>query len=319
MDQLKLDAESITEMKSFYQEELAKTLRKLEHLNEVLSQLGAKGAQIQMSFADSSTPLRKSKNSAPKRKYKKKRGPKSKWDKAIIKTITSAGRPLSYDEITDFLMISEGRDASKRKNTKATVQNTVFRLRHDKKLNTFSMGARTKYIAPKTWFESNGEIKEEFKNKITLPKKAKKPGPKTAKRRPGRPRKKVTQTKAKVIPAVKAKKAEVKKAPIKTTAKKAIGTKASTTSKAKTSATKSVAKPAVSKVTAKKKITSAKSNVKKSTGAKKSTAIPQKSAAIKSSVVKKSTPKKSPAKKKVDPKAPRKIAMTKTVRTRKKK
>ncbi len=316
MDPLNLDAESITEMKSFYQEELAKTLRRLEHINGVLSKLGAAGAQVEISFSESNTPRRKTKNSAPKRKYKKKRGPKSRWDKAIIKTIVSAGRPLSYDEITDFLMISEGRDSSKRKNTKATVQNTVFRLRHDKKLNTFSMGARTKYIAPLTWFENTGEIKEEFKSKVIVPKKASKPAPKTAKRGPGRPRKKVSATKTKIDTqrTPKAKTAASSKEP-------SIAASTASPAKPSTRAKKKKSKPATKKASTKKTTTPSKETIVKAVSQK--SASSKKKAPVKaeaaSPAVKKATQKKSPAKKKVAPKTTRKLAVTKTVKINKKK
>ncbi|NNK80931.1 MAG: hypothetical protein HKO93_05505, partial [Flavobacteriales bacterium] len=127
MDLLELDAESVSEMKAFYQEELAKAIRRIDHINKVLSQLGAPGVKIELRLSDDRTLKPRSKSSVPKRKYKKKRGPKSKWDKVILKTLNQAGRPLSYDELTDYLMISEAREPSKRVNTKATVQNTVFR------------------------------------------------------------------------------------------------------------------------------------------------------------------------------------------------
>jgi hypothetical protein len=321
MDHLKLDAESITEMKSFYQEELAKTLHRLEHINQVLSQLGSEVAQVEMSFSAGVGSVKKVKTSIPKRKYKKKRGPKSKWDKAIIKTITSAGRPLTYDEITNFLMISEGRDPSKRKNTKATVQNTVFRLRHDKKLSTFSMGSRTKYIAPSSWVDkSSGAIAEEYKAKIVLPKKIV-VDPKKPKRGPGRPRKteralktsspKVSPTKSKA--ALKAK-ATGSKPPVKSKAaskaKKAASPKKEATPapiKAKPAAKKAPVKKAAAKKPAAKKAPVKKAAAKKAAAKK----APVKKAAAKKPAAKKALVEKAAAKKAAAKKAPVKKAAAK--------
>lgn len=332
MSQFKFNAEDLTEMKSFYQEELAKTLHRLNHINDVLSRLGAKGAHVEMSFTDVKSSSQRSQPSSQKRKYNKKRGPKSKWGKIIYKTITKADRPLTYDDITDFLMISEGKDATQLKNMKSTVQNTVFKLRKDNKVGTFSMGARTKYIAPLSWFDANGEVSEDYRAKVKSPITSKKPAPTGEKRKPGRPRKiqvpvaKVKTEKSKLAAKPKA----VKKTAPKTkpTAKKApkfksiaappspkSPPKAKPVSPKKKAAdapkSKAAKKAAPKKATAKKASPSKKAAPKKSkTPAKKP--APSK-AATKSPTATKSKPSKTKAKKTASA-GPRKLAMTKTVK-----
>ena len=90
------------------------------------------------------------------------------------------------DELTEEIMTFSKIPESKRTTTKQAIVNVIFRLRsRDKKLDTFSMGTREKYIALKSWFEKPGEIKKAYAAKIAVPPTKKKA--KTARR--GRPRK----------------------------------------------------------------------------------------------------------------------------------
>lgn len=301
MDNIKLSAEGKKEMKAFYLEELSKTVQRLKHINSVLEELGESVTEIQLadlavSRRSSSSTSKRSVSSTPKRKYRKKRGPKSKWDKAILKTIKKASKPLTYDQITDFLMISEGRSPSERKNMKASVQNTVFRMRKDKKVSTFGVGSRTKFIAPMDWFEKDGSIKTEFKDKIPAPvKKANKPKAQKAKRPVGRPRKATPKAAAKpkakkaTAKKVSAKKATAKKASAKKPAAKKVAAKKAPAKKASPAKKKaSAAKPAPKKAAAKeapakkapaKKVAAKKAPAKKASPTKKKTAAPKRSSA----------------------------------------
>ena len=92
-----------------------------------------------------------------------------------MKRLRQLDRPVTYDELTDEIMTFSKLPEDKRNSTKQAVVNVIFRLRNrDKKLDTFSVGTREKYIALKSWFENPGEIKKEYKNKIEIPDKKKK-------------------------------------------------------------------------------------------------------------------------------------------------
>ncbi len=290
MDSLKLDAESLNEMKSFYQEELNKTLKRLEHINKIMKQLGETGAQIEIRISDdvlSYSPRTRQASAVTKRKYKKKRGPKSKWDKVIVKSIRQAGKPLTYDQLTDYLMISEGKEPSKRKNIKATVQNTIFRLRKENKVMTYSTGSRVKYIAPSDWYDRDGVIKTEYGLKVTQIKKSPKPGPKAKKRGPGRPPKKVNLAKAetskKSIPAAKKKVSSDKNKKSRIVAKKKGNpvkkTASTTNAKRKAAPVKKAASTPKKKVAPVKKTASTTIAKRKAAPVKKAASAPKKKAA----------------------------------------
>ncbi|MCK4748397.1 MAG: hypothetical protein KAT15_15205, partial [Bacteroidales bacterium] len=174
-------------MKQFYQEELDKTERRLAHIRNILQRLGVNSGSVEahvISMVDSS----RDNGGAVTRiasKARKKTGRKSKWELLIMKRLRQLGKPVTYDELTDEIMTFAKLPESKRTSTKQAVVNVIFRLRNrDKKLDTFSVGTREKYIALKSWFEKPGEIKKEYAAKIAKPTSKKKS--KTSRRR-GRP------------------------------------------------------------------------------------------------------------------------------------
>ena len=176
------DAE-ITEMRQFYQEELNTTLRKLQHIKKILERLGSShqieinigGGQSdvpQASFLEpkqASLPADISKGSHS-RSRRKKTGPKSMWEPLILKRMRQLNRPLSYDELTQEIMVFAKIPSEKKASVKQAITNVIFRLRNrDKKLDTFSLGSREKYIALRSWFDEAGDLKKEYKH--YLPKK----------------------------------------------------------------------------------------------------------------------------------------------------
>ena len=188
MENIKLPESELAEMKQFYQEELDKTERRLAHIRNILQRLGVNSGSVEahvISMVDSS----RDNGGAVTRiasKARKKTGRKSKWELLIMKRLRQLDRPVTYDELTDEIMNFAKISSDKRTSTKQALVNVIFRLRNrDKKLDTFSMGTREKYIALKGWFEKPGEIKKVYAAKIDLPKQ------KVKKKRPGRPRKKV--------------------------------------------------------------------------------------------------------------------------------
>jgi len=179
----------LAEMKQFYLEEYDRVSRRLIHIIAILNRLGVEIPDD--GLEDSGTiPLSKLKAGPLKRSRpaaRKRSGKKSKWELLILKRLRQLDKPVTYDELTDEIMAFSKLPAEKIKSTKQAIVNVIFRLRNrDKKLDTFSMGTRAKYIALRSWFDSNGEIKKEYSSKIKLPK----PVSKARKRKARRPGKK---------------------------------------------------------------------------------------------------------------------------------
>ena len=191
MKTIKLPESEILEMKQFYQEEYDRLARRLQHIRIILGHLGIEIEKNDSAELKPQTISIRSEESSSTTviKRKKKAGRKSKWELLIMKRLRQLGKPVTYDELTDEIMTFAKLPESKRTSTKQAVVNVIFRLRNrDKKLDTFSVGTREKYIALKSWFEKPGEIKKEYAAKIAKPTSKKKS--KTSRRR-GRPRKEV--------------------------------------------------------------------------------------------------------------------------------
>ena len=276
MATVKIDPTSLSEMKAFYQGELQTTLSRLQHIQSILEQLGDSGVTIEINATGAartkSTATRPIKASTSARKKKGKPGPKSKWDKMILGILKSEDRPMTYDELTDALLKASGKPSSETKRTKATVQNTIFKLRGANKVGTFSKGSREKHIGLAEWFSADGSVDSKYSSKVPSPKKAAPKKKSTGKRgrpagsknkkkasaasaaparRRGRPRKIATESVTK--PAVKkpaAKKATRKKAAPKMAAPKKVAAKKPVKAKRAPKAKKETAAPAASAATA---------------------------------------------------------------------
>ena len=169
METIKLPESELAEMKSFYQEEYDKTMKRLDHIKAMLVRLGSEEqpavslpASTKKTISDKSSPPQ-----APVKRRKRKTRRKSKWELLIMKRLRQLDKPVTYDELTDEILNVEKLPETKRKSTKQAVVNVIFRLRNrDGKLDTFSVGTREKYIALKNWFEKPGEIKKEYAAKI---------------------------------------------------------------------------------------------------------------------------------------------------------
>lgn len=151
--------DELAEMKDFYLEELEKTRRRLDHISAVLRRLGE-----DVPSHDGAGKVRKT---------RKKPGRKPEWENLVMKRLRQLDRPVTYEELTDELMLVSKIPAEKRKKTKQAVINVIFRLRNrDQKVDTFSMGTREKYIALKQWFTKQGKIRREYAAKVDLPRRA---------------------------------------------------------------------------------------------------------------------------------------------------
>lgn len=250
MPSIRLPESEANDMRRFYEEELDKTMQRLQHIKSVLDQLGGSSPSIDIKIkgSTSSSAPRAEASAAPvktRKKSKQRPGRKSIWEKIIMGRFEAVNRPMTYEELTDEVMSFSKLPTSKRLSTKQAIMNVAFRLRtRDKMLDTFSAGQREKYLAPMSWFESKGKIKGDFLSKIKASAPAKKAAPKA---------------KAKVTARAKAKAtAPVKAAPVKAaakpkvaaeSAKKSSPARAKTKTKAKgTKTTRAARKPAARKV-----------------------------------------------------------------------
>jgi hypothetical protein len=239
MEKIKFDDIELLSMRQFYEEELDRTVKKLQHIQSVLGKLG-----IDQTLSPNLTiaPFSSEKPSVtkPTRVRKQKRGPKPFWEDRILKRLTAVGKPLTYEELTDDIMIAFTVPSEDRVKIKQAVNNVVHRLRTDsKKVSTFSLGKREKYIALNKWFDEVGVIKSEFKNllqKKIVPAPTKAPAIKNAgkttssvsnsPRRRGRPAgsKNKAKTETKVVAAKTTSEPKAKKLspikPVKSTVKK---------------------------------------------------------------------------------------------------
>ena len=197
MKTIKLPDTDHADMRQFYHEELDKTLRRLQHIKSVLEKLGdtSQSVQIQITSAKPET-LKTNGQGQPlkaktKTRSKKKRGRKSMWEMLVLKRMRQLDRPVTYDELTDEIMMFSKLPKEKRKSTKQAIVNVTFRMRtKDKKLDTFSIGTKEKYLALKRWFDKPGEINKAYEGKINKPKpaaKAKKPKPGAKVKKPLQP------------------------------------------------------------------------------------------------------------------------------------
>lgn len=169
METIKLPESELAEMKTFYQEEYDKTIKRLEHIKTMLVRLGSEeqSAVTVTSSAKKPASGTSSGNIANVKRRKRKTRRKSKWELIIMKRMRQLDKPVTYDELTDEIMNVEKLPETKRKSTKQAVVNVIFRLRNrEGKLDTFSIGTREKYIALKNWFDQPGEIKKEYSEKI---------------------------------------------------------------------------------------------------------------------------------------------------------
>ena len=168
METIKLPKADLEEMRQFYEAELNNTLKRLQHIKNILDNIGGKGqsVQIQIDLTNKEThrPVTTEKKPVQTRTRKKKRGPKSLWENLIIKRLKHFGKPMTYTGLTNEIMAFGKIPEEKRGSTKQSIVNVVSRLRRQNvKLNTFSAGTREKYVALKQWFDTNGEIKEQYR------------------------------------------------------------------------------------------------------------------------------------------------------------
>ncbi len=89
METIKLPESELAEMKQFYQDELDRTARRLQHIRTILQRLGVNAEFIETSIqADQGKPAEEigpSLSTVPR--TKKRTGRKSKWELLIMKRL----------------------------------------------------------------------------------------------------------------------------------------------------------------------------------------------------------------------------------------
>lgn len=211
MGNINLQEEDLAQMRLFYQEEYTRLYQRLLHLKNVLNKLGVQdlpsvgGAEGSVADESSNEPV----PATPQPKRKRQRpGRKSMWETILMNRLKEVGRPMTYNQITDEIVKFSKLPDSKWLSTKQAVLAVAFRLRtRDDKVDTFSVGNREKYLGLRSWFDTNGIILPEYREKIVIddreegaPKEEAKPAPKkpAAKKPAARGRKKSATTRKRV-------------------------------------------------------------------------------------------------------------------------
>lgn len=172
METLNLSGSELEEMKAFYQDELTRTIAKLNHITKVLDQLGGKSASISVTVEGGATTSRSAPAAQPRKRKGKKRGPKSVWGSFILKRLQQLDKPLTYNDLVDEAMVFFKLSDQKRQTVVNAINNSAFRLRRNSgRIDTFSAGGREKFVALRSWFDASGKILPEYKKKVNKPKK----------------------------------------------------------------------------------------------------------------------------------------------------
>jgi hypothetical protein len=173
MSNVNLSADTASIVKAHYQTELAAALQKVRELRQVLAELD--GVQVdgsEESSVSSSASYSKSSDKPAKSKStstrKKKRGRKSFWPNFILSRLKATQTPLTYDDMTNQAIAIKNLDITKFENIKKTVIASAFNLRSkEQKIDNYAIkGSRTKYMALPEWFEKEGILLQEFRDKL---------------------------------------------------------------------------------------------------------------------------------------------------------
>ncbi len=185
MSDLTFDSNTAIKIKRHYQEEYTKTLVRLNELRSVLEKMshvdatadslasidviGTSVSSSSSSGSDASSSS-ESKEDKPKakRSYTKKRGRKSIWGKFIKSRLRATQTPLSYDDMTYHAIAIKNLEPGDFEKTRQKIVAAAFNLRNKQDaIDTFAIkGSRTKYMGFKEWFEREGQLKQEFIDKI---------------------------------------------------------------------------------------------------------------------------------------------------------
>ena len=151
------------EMKAFYEAELIKSVKRLQHVQTVLDQLKS-DVKVEIVVAGLQQATEPKPKRAPRKKTPGKRGRKSIWGEFILQTLKDNGRPLKYSEIIQAARIKFNIPEEKLKTLKAAINQSAFRLRTiHKQIETIGEdGKKEKHLALSKWYDGKGKLKPEF-------------------------------------------------------------------------------------------------------------------------------------------------------------
>lgn len=190
MTKITLSESAARAIKSHYQRELATAIAHVNELKQVLSELSQVDVQDTNSFSyvtptanfheenfetpdfqnhetdsasDENVKARKSNAGR-----KKKRGRKATWQNFIISRLRATNQPLTYDEMSNHAIAIHKLDKGEFERTRAKIIAAAFNLRtkQDKIDNYAIKGSRVKYMGLKDWFEREGKLKQEWRDKL---------------------------------------------------------------------------------------------------------------------------------------------------------
>jgi len=174
MSNVNLSADAASIVKAHYQQELALTMQKVREIKQVLAELdGLEAVAAESDHIVSAPGYNLSSGSKPSKvkstsTRKKKRGRKSFWPNFILGRLKATQTPLTYDDMTNHAIAIKNLDITKFENIKKTVIASAFNLRSkEHKIDNYAIkGSRTKYMALPEWFEREGILLQEFRDKL---------------------------------------------------------------------------------------------------------------------------------------------------------
>ncbi len=171
--QVALSQTELDEMRQAYEQEYVKLKQRMDHLTAILERIGSDAVKLdaptkKSSFKAVSAPAEMDDGKA-RRKRRKKRGPKSIWGNFILRRLRQADRPISYAEMIRDAMVLHNLPESKRKNARASILNSSFRLRaiHGKIDTVGEEGKKEKYIVLTKWLDENGALMPPYHDRYT--------------------------------------------------------------------------------------------------------------------------------------------------------
>jgi hypothetical protein len=169
-----INKEVAVKMKLHYQQKYSEAVLKLAEIKSILDQLKDVETGVEEDYAPKVSEKVSPQNDRgqsteqPKRKYKKKPGRKSIWGKFILSRLKATQVPLSYDDMTNHAIAIKNLEPTDFETIRKKIIAAAFVLRSKQdKIDNFAIkGSRTKYMGLKEWFQREGLLQDEFRNKI---------------------------------------------------------------------------------------------------------------------------------------------------------